>query len=228
MKHLAQQAVSSALKGNWSKALELNKFILKKYPKDIDSLNRLARAYAELGKMKQARLNAKKVLKIDPYNPIAKKSLEKWKGLKKGETITSGPSSAKAFLEEPGKTKLVSLLHLGSENILAKLDAGDEVKINPHAHRVSIITLGGEYIGRLTDDLSARIRELIKFGNEYVAFIKSANKNEVKVFLKETKRSPKLSDIPSFSTDKIDYISFTFPDLVHKKSDLQKTENEEE
>lgn len=228
MKQLAQQAVSFALKGNWEKALKVNKAILKQNPSDIDALNRLARAYAELGDMKQARVTARKTIKIDPYNSIAKKCLAKWKALKKGETFTSSPSSANAFLEEPGKTKLVSLLHLGSKKILAKLDAGDEVNINTHAHRVSIVTAGGDYIGKLTDDLSARLRKLIKYGNEYKAFIKSVDTQEVKIFLREVKRSPKLADIPSFSAEKIDYISFTSPELVHKKSDVSGTEDEEE
>lgn len=228
IKDLAQKAVSEALGGNWEEAKLLNKEILKTNPKDVDALNRLARAYAELGNLEKARLTAKKVIKADPFNNIATKSLEKWKGLKKGETFKSGQSSAHLFLEEPGKTKIVSLIHLGDTKVIAKLDSGDEVKLNPHSHRISILSLNGKYIGRLSDDLSARLKKLIKYGNVYQAYVKSSDTKEVKIFLREVKRVKKLADIPSFSTEKIDYISFTPPELVHKKEAILSTEEEEE
>lgn len=224
---LAQNAISQALKGNWEKAIEINLNILKNEPENIDSLNRLARAHAEVGSLAKARKTAQKVLKLDPYNTIATKALNKWKGLKKGDTFTSLPSSAQIFLEEPGKTKVISVLHLGSPSVLVKLDAGDEVKLNSRSHRASITTIDGKYIGRLPDSLSARIRKFTQIGNTYRAFIKSADKNDVKVFIKETKRAKTLKDIPTFTTERIDYISFTSPDLVHKKEDIQGISDEE-
>lgn len=216
--NLAQEAISSALSGNWEKALKINKKIIYKNKKDTDALNRLSRAYAELGKLKKARTTASRVLKIDPFNTIAKKALEKWKGLKKGETYKSKTSSAQTFLEEPGKTKIVSLIHLGSQKVIAKLDAGDEVTLNTRPHRVCITTNDSKYIGRLSDDLSSRLRKLIMYGNEYQVFIKSIDKNDIKVFIRETKRAKKLKNIPSFSTEKISYVSFTPPELIHERN----------
>lgn len=249
---LVQKAVAAALAGGWEEAIKLNKQILKKEKKDVEALNRLARAYAEQGSTTKAKRIAKRVIKIDPFNKIALKSLEKWKKLEKGKTIVSGPSSAEAFLEEPGKTKIVSLLHLGASGILAKLDSGDEVKLNPHKHRVSITTLDGRYIGRLSDDVAARLRKLIRLGNEYQALIKSVtlqapltakqqallnpkgqalltkptDSQDVKIFIRETKRAEGLKDVPSFPTEKINYISFTPPELVHKKENIMKEEEE--
>jgi len=225
--NLAQDAISLALSGDWVTAQQINKEILKKDPKDIDALNRLSRTYAELGDLIKARKTAKKVLKADPFNTIAIKSLEKWKGLKKGETYTSKPTSARIFLEEPGKTKILSLLHPGSAKVLGKLDSGDEVKFNNRSHRVSVVSASGEYIGRLPDDLSARLKKLIRYGNEYQVFIKSIDKREVKILIREIKRSMKISEIPSFSTEKIDYVSFTPPELVHKKDNIIATEEDE-
>lgn len=219
-KDLAQEAIDLALSGKWDKAIDVNEVILKENKNDIEALNRLARAYSEIGKISKARKTAKEVLQVDPFNTIAAKALEKWKGLKHGDTYKSGPSSAQSFLEEPGKTKILNLLHPGSPKLIAKLDAGDEVKLNAHSHKVPVCTKDGKYVGRLPDDLAARLRKLIKFGNEYKAYVKSVNKQEVKIFIRETKRVPKLTDIPSFSTDKIDYISFTPPELVHKRGDV--------
>jgi len=224
---LAQKAVSLALSGNWEEALLVNKKILQDDLKDVDALNRQARAYAELGKLSKAKACAKKVLKIDPFNTIALKSLEKWKELKRGEALKSTPTSPQTFLEEPGKTKILSLIHLGDYKVIAKLDSGDEITLNTRSHRISALSNDGKYVGRLPDDLSARLKKLIKLGNEYLAFIKFANAKEVRVFIRETKRARKLADIPSFSTEKIEYVSFTPPELVHKK-EIYESEAEEE
>jgi tetratricopeptide (TPR) repeat protein len=218
--NLAQKAISAAVKGKWEEAQKLNKEILRKNPRDTDALNRLARSYAELGDIKNARITANKTLKIDPHNNIAQKCLSRWKELKKEETIRSTQTSADSFIEEPGKTKILTLLHTGPEKILAKSDAGDEVKINPHGHRISVANLEGNYLGRLPDDISARLKKLIKMGNEYQILIKSIEKKCVRVFIRETKTSPKAVNIPSFSSERIDYISFTPPELVHKKDQI--------
>lgn len=224
--NLAQNAISAALSGDWKKALEINTDILNDNGDDVEALNRLSRAYAELGKLAKARKTAKQVLKLDTFNTIAKKSLARWKGLKKGETYTSGPSNAQVFLEEPGKTKNLSLLHPGSKKVLAKLDSGDEVKLNTRSHRVSVTAKDGRYLGRLPDDLSVHLKKLIRFGNEYRVFIKSASETEVRVFIRETKRAKKIADIPSFSTEKISYISFTPPSGARSKSVINQDEDE--
>lgn len=227
-KDLAQEAISQALAGNWKEAVATNQKILKVNPYDVDALNRLARARAELGDIVSARRVSQKVLKIDPFNPIATKAWEKWKILKKGESYPSKPSSPITFLEEPGRTKILSILYPGASYLLAKLDAGDEVKLNIHAHRASITTRDGKYVGRLPDDLAARLRGLIKYGNEYRVFVKSVNKGDVKVFIREVKRARKFLDVPSFPTEKIDYVSFTPPELVHRKEELVEEVEEEE
>ncbi len=227
-KDLAQKAISSALSCNWQEAVECNLQILKDTPSDIDALNRLARAYAESGNFKKAKSTAQGVLKIDPFNSIASKSIEKWKKLKKQDLHPSYISMPQTFLEEPGKTKIVSLLHLGSPEVVAELDSGDEVILNTHSHRVSVNVQDGKYIGRLPDDLSARLRKLIQLGNEYKVFIKSSLSQDVKVFIREVKRAKNLADIPSFSPEKIDYITFTPPELVHKKEDVVSDMEDEE
>lgn len=214
---LAQKAISAALAGNWKEAIKLNKQILKDNSKDVDSLNRLARAYSETGNIKKAKALAEKVLKLDPFNKIAEKALKKWKGVRAGEIFSVNVSGGEAFLEEPGKTKILPLIHIGAPTVMSKLDPGEEVRLTLGSHRVSVVTPEGKYIGRLPDDLSARLRQLIKMGNEYQVLIKSVDPENVKVFIREVKRSEKLGDISSFPTEKIEYISFTPPELVRKK-----------
>lgn len=214
---LVQKAVEAALSGKWKEATQFNSLLIKENPKDIDALNRLARAYSELGNLKKAKTLAEKVLKIDPFNSIATKALNKWKGLKSGQSISTRPASPEAFLEEPGKTKTVSLINLGDPRLLAKLDSADEVKLTPHSHRVSVITPDGKHIGRLPDDVSARLRNLIKNGNIYQVLIKSIEPDDVKVFLREITRGRLAGDVKSFPTEKIDYITYSSPDIIRKK-----------
>ncbi|KKU12127.1 MAG: hypothetical protein UX19_C0006G0003 [Candidatus Woesebacteria bacterium GW2011_GWA1_45_8] len=226
---LAQRAISAALSGNWKDALKFNLQIVSDNPKDIDALNRLARCYAELGQVKRAVLTCEKALKIDPFNSIAVKSHKKWKTLKSGEK-TNGQvvSSPELFLEEPGKTKLVYLLHVGDHKTLATLDCGDEVRLNPKSHRIPVLTQEGRYIGRLPDDLSARLRKLIEAGGIYKILIKSVDPKEVGVFIREVKKAESLKDLASFPAEKIDYASFTPPELVHKKGLVPTAVEEEE
>jgi len=214
---LAQKAISNALNGNWEEAVDINLQILKHASKDIASLNRLARAYTELGEIKKATSTAEKVVKIDPTNKIALRTLEKIKGLKEGETISSAPSSAKVFIEEPGKTKIVPLIHLGDPTIIARLDAGDEVILDCHCHRVQVSTIKNDYIGKLPDDISSRIKQLINLGNQFQAVIKCSDPKEVKVIIRETLKGNKAKNIISFSSEKIDYVSFASPTLVRNQ-----------
>jgi tetratricopeptide (TPR) repeat protein len=226
---LAQKAISQALKGEWQKAVATNKLILSDEPENTEAMNRLSRAYSEVGDFEKAKKVAQKVLKINPYDSIATKSLQKWGNLKKGTTYVSKPVNPDLFLEEPGKTKIVPLLHIGDYvKVIAKLDSGDEVVIDNHSHRISVLTLDGKYVGRLPDDLSAKLKKYTSLGNVYSAYIKSVDIKEVKVFLREVKRCDKLKDTPSFPAEKIDYVSFTPPDLVHKnKPDLNSEDSED-
>ena len=203
----AQQAIKAALTGDWEKARDLNSSIVKDEPDNTDALNRLARAYAELGNLDKARQTAQKSLDLDPFNQIAKNALEKWKDLKVSSKQTKKASSAQVFLEEPGRTKIVKLMNIGSPDVLAQLDAGDEVTLNTHGHLVSVCTDEGTYVGKLSDVLSSHLKNLISHGNEYASYIKSSNSKEVKIIIRETKRAPKLKDIPSFTKEKIDHIT---------------------
>ncbi len=228
MDSLAQKAIAAATSGNWQEATEANLEILEKSPEDIDALNRLAKAYAELGKIQKAISVAKKVLKINPFDRIASKNLEKWKRAKSGQISPCNQATADSFIEEPGKTKIVSLVYTADPKTIASLDTGDEVYIAQRGVFLQIVTKDGKYIGRLTDDIALRLKKLIKLGNEYQLFIKNIESNKVKVFIRETKRSKKAEKIPSFVGEKIDYIPFTPPELVHNKEEIKLTDEDEE
>ena len=185
---LAQEAIQAAISCNWENAIVLNSQILKIDPENLDALNRIARAYAENGDLDKAKKATEKVLKIDPANLIANRCITKWKTFKK-----NGPSNTKisteAFIEEPGRTKVINLVSLGDSINISALTGGDPVKLVPHMHRVAISTLDGKYIGRFPDDMAFRFLQLIKTGMLYDAFVKFVSKNEVKVVIRSNSKS---------------------------------------
>lgn len=226
---LSQKAVRLALNCKWEDAIEVNKEILEADKDDTDALNRLARAYAETGQNKKAKEICKKVLLIDPFNQIANKALVRYKKAKKNsKTLADRYATPATFLEEAGKTKIVSLLNVGDKKIVSSLDAGDEVSITTHSHRVCITTNDGKYLGRLPDDLSARLKTLVKGGNTYDIYVKSIEKDSIKVFIKETSRGKDFENTPSFPAEKLDYISYAPPELVNKQKPEIITSDEEE
>ena len=72
---LSRDAISLALKGEWERAAEVNQALLELFETDVDAMNRLGKAYMELGQYAQAREVLDRVGRIAPYNTIAKKNL---------------------------------------------------------------------------------------------------------------------------------------------------------
>lgn len=226
---LSQKAIDFALSGNWKEAIKVNLTLLKEHTKDIETLNRLGRAYLETGQKSKAEETYKKVLHLDKFNSIAAKNL----GLLKTSRVsrqsrTNSISSMPLFLEELGVTKTITLIRLGDAKILARLHAGDQVNIVVRQHTVAAVSTNNEYLGRLPDDLAARLRPFIKAGNTYVAWIRSID--PFRIFAKENHRCAKFAHTPSFPiTEKLTYAAFTPPELIHdEKPDTSATEEQEE
>lgn len=197
------QAINQALKANWPKAIELNLKFLASSPNNVDCLNRLAKAYLEDNKISKCIETLKKVLKIDKYNPIAKKNLQRLSlnrlKYKRGESFHQRSGSTFClFIEEPGKTKILRLLNLAPKSTLVNVGPLDEVSLIPKRHTIQVTTLSGKYIGALPDDIAKRLTTLIKGGNKYDAFVKSVEKKEIDVFIREIERSNKFKNQPSF------------------------------
>lgn len=198
---LADQAIKCALSQNWKEAIRINQELLNEKADNVQALNRLAFAYLKSGNITSAKTTYRKVLKIDKYNPIATKNL-KWLGnLNKNDihhdsSISSTPT---IFLEEPGKTKIVILVHTAPTRVLCNLITAQKVFLLPKKHAVEIRDNKDTYIGALPDDLSHRLLRFINAGNTYDAYIKNVAKNSVSVFIRELKRGKRFVNIPSFS-----------------------------
>jgi len=217
---LERKAIKAAGGKNWAEAEKINLFILKLQPKNIAALNRLAWAYAEQGKIKEAKTSYKKVLAIDKYNLIASKNLKRLSGATKEGLVTKTPIKkiSSLFLEEAGKTKVVSLVRLAPPKVLATLRCAEPVKLIPKKKSISVRNAHDRYLGIIPDDLSFRLLKFIKRGNKYKAWIKGVEKQNLQIFIREIKRTPKSKNIPSFpSSSGGDYIPYFPPDSVHQE-----------
>lgn len=231
--NLPQQAIKAALNGNFESAVKLNKDILKDEPLNIDALNRLAKAYLELGKLNMARKFYGKVLKIDSYNPIASKNIKIIKAISGNESQIIGTHtfqvSSTMFLQEPGKTKVINLLKVAEPQKLSQTYCGMPVQMLVKNRRVTIMDCGGGYLGVLPDDVCHNLIRFIKGGNKYDIFIKSVKVNSLAVLVKETFRSRRFKNQPSFletSTFEPRDIIHSIPDLDEDSEDKEETEEE--
>lgn len=198
---LKDKAIQAMLLGDWKNATSLNKALIKEDPKDIDALNRLAYAFTVLGKIQDAKSAYRKVLKIDILNQIAIRNIKKLTELGPRQ-IAKSFSSVKGvhntFLEETGKTKIISLVNTAQPKIIVLLTTGQPVVITIKRSKIFVQDQNKQYLGVLPDDIGRRLIKLIKGGNTYEACIKSATEHNVCVFVKETKRVSKYKNQPSF------------------------------
>ncbi len=209
-----EKAIDRALHQDWQTAIRINTEILAADEQNIDALNRLAFAYFQTGDTVHAKRLYQKVLKLDEYNQIALKNLDKLTSVHRKPSTSSGPTkvSPLMFLEEPGKTKIVVLVNLAPERILATLAAGQEVYLKEKRHTMEVRDSQGLYLGAFPDDLSFKLSKFIKGGNTYNTVIKSIGKNQLVVFIRETARSKKFASQPSFVS------SINFLPVTHAES----------
>lgn len=204
---LHQTAINAALSSNWQEAVKLNKQIIEIEPKSIEALNRLGRAYFELGKLSESKQSFDSSLSNDPYNQIASKFLKRIETCKKKSFKTQNHPvnnhnclsvSSDLFIEEPGRTKLIALLKTAEPQKLSLLNPGALVNLNIKNKIIAIVDQDGEYLGVLPDDLSRHLVRLIHGGNKYQAIIKTVKINGLSILIRETHRSARFKNQPSF------------------------------
>ena len=214
---LEKQAIQAAIKGAWIKAINLNRQLIKENSKNIAALNRLARAYWELGKTDQAKKIYKNTLTLDPYNSIAIKNLQRLSKKRKKPQQTKIIYTSDLFIEEPGKTKTVKLIKLASFETLSELNNGQPVKLIPKKRVINVMTEEEIYLGTIPDDLSLRLIKLLRGGNRYQAFIKAVDQQHLEIFIRETFRSKCFHNLPSFSPSGRSYIPYLSPGALYKE-----------
>ncbi len=194
-------AIQLARENRWEEAVAANRAILKLFPNDADSHNRLGKALMELGRYNDAKKAYKKTLELDATNQIARKNLERLQilaktGAAQAETTHVDPS---LFIEEVGKSAMTILQQTAPE-VLATLNAGDRVELRARRDSLAVETPTGNVIGVVEPKLRVRLLKLLEGGNQYAAAVTSLSAEECRIIIKETYQDPSQAGRPSFPT----------------------------
>jgi tetratricopeptide (TPR) repeat protein len=201
-KQIREDAVEHALAGRWQEAAEANVEGLEIDPNDVSCLNRLAKAYLELSRYKDARSLLEKAVSIDPLNRVADRQLDRLKKLG-GSNIarrTSGgtATSSALFISDPAVATVSGLKKVAAPDALAAVSPGDKFKLEIDESIITVKTRGGDYVGTLEVRIATRLRKLIDGGNKYEVLAAKLTDSEVIVVVRETKRSQAQSRVASF------------------------------
>jgi tetratricopeptide (TPR) repeat protein len=196
----SEQAISLAMKNRWEDAAQVNREILELFPNEVDAYNRLGKALTELGRYAEARDAYAQAVKIDPMNGIATKNLQRL-GKLVAEGAAAPPPSAvdpRLFIEESGKTTVTALTDLRRGDAVAKLTAGDQLRLDRRSNVIWVVDLGGQEVGRIEPKLEQDLIRLLQLGNTYSVFVTSAHDSTVNVIIRETHRAGAMGNRPSF------------------------------
>jgi tetratricopeptide (TPR) repeat protein len=198
----SKQAISLAMEGRWQESVDVNKSIIEHFPNDSDAYNRLGKAYMELGEYANSRVAYEKALKLDQYNTIAKKNLQRLTLLEnEGPPVAEGKVEKAAphlFIEEIGKAGVVNLYQLAGHDKLVKMLAGDKVDLKTQDSSLAAFNRRGDYLGLVPAKHGQRLMKLIKGGNKYTAAVVASNDNAISVIIREIYQDPSQSDQVSF------------------------------
>ena len=195
--NLSEQAIQKALNHQWQEAIDLNQKILESTPDDTDALNRLAMAYTHLDSIEKAKKIYYQVIAIDKLNQIAQRNLQRLNNLN-GTHAPVVNTKIFNFIEEPGKTKIISLVRIAEKCVLSEIQPCTPLEFNIKQKNICF-SFNNKYVGRLPDDISRRLIWLYKRNNRYSVFVKTITDSKVTVFIKETKRSYQNKNYCSFT-----------------------------
>jgi tetratricopeptide (TPR) repeat protein len=183
-------AIELALKGRWDEAVRVNQYILDIFPDDIETLNRLGKAYMESGRYAEARNAFEHALRISPHNAIAKKNLERLPRIESTSNRGSQPTVTirHRLIEQSDRSGVTELTGLAEWEVLARIMPGDAIKLDPEGHTVTVRNLAGEYIGQIEPRVGARLGRMMKGGNKYEGVVVSVRPERVSLLLIETFR----------------------------------------
>lgn len=193
------QCIQAILQGDWQNAIALNLEVLQQNPQDVETLNRLAFAYTAIGKISKAREAYQKVLEIDECNPIALKNLKKLsENISRKNGYTPFSINNNMFLEEVGKTKVITLVNAAPPKVLGTLQVGQPLTLSIKRMKIFVLDEKEQFLGMLPDNVSKRLIKFINGGNKYTTYVKSVENRIAMIFMKEEKRAVKFKNQPSF------------------------------
>jgi len=226
------EAIELALANRWVEAVQVNRGIMDRFGPDEDTLNRLGKAYTELGQLTEATDAYKGTLKMNPVNPIAVKNLSKLQALRGGQPVPTSRAKVDvdAFIEETGKTSLTAL-HVHAEvDSCSKVAGGDPVKLIVAGDTMNVETSRGIYLGHLEHALGRRLIKFLEGGNRYSGAVATCDGGAVKIIVRETYQDPKFFGRPSFpiKRGRDEFRPYAKESLLTRNADVEETEEDGE
>lgn len=199
---LVKKAVSFAMDGLWSDAINMNQSIISDFPNDLETYNRLGKALTEIGRYMEAKAAFEHALELSPNNTIAHKNLERLVHLggSNPKNIPTPSKTPQAFMKESGKSIVTSLVNIGPSKVLLRLTPGKTVHLIPSGVEVKVQCPPEEYIGQVEPKLAFKLVRLIEVGNRYEAVVTSVGEQALTIMVRETFRHPSQIGSVSFQS----------------------------
>jgi tetratricopeptide (TPR) repeat protein len=202
---LHERALAAARRGEWEMALAMNQELLTLDPDTAEVHNRIGKALSALGRYQEAHAAYTRASELDPHNIIAQRNLRRLDGLKETTVEEPGPhvvAPSYTFIEETGKTAMVSLASPTDRPVRTAMMPGDVVELRPdmEARTVTVYNSAGEYLGEIEPRIGERLVELMQGGNHYVGAVLLHEEDTLRVILHEVYQDPAQSDKLSFPT----------------------------
>jgi hypothetical protein len=196
----SREAIDLAMQAKWQEALEVNKEIIAAFPEDVETCNRLGRAYMELGQYSLARESYSRSATLDPYNAIAARNLRRLSDLgdSDGAEVETDRVEPQQFIEEIGKAGVVTLFELAPKENRARMVAGDKVYLKVNGSVLAVENSRGEYMGQIDSKYAPRLIRLMLGGNEYTASVVKSTMDTMTVIVRETFQHPNNAGKMSF------------------------------
>lgn len=196
----SREAIELAMQACWAEAADVNKQLTEDYPSDVDSYNRLGRAYMELGKYTLAREAYGKAQELDPYNAIAARNLRRLNDLSDSDTVEveTDKFEPQHFIEEIGKAGVVTLYDLSPKEDRARMVAGDRVKLVADGASLNVYNSGDVYMGKVDQKYAPRLIRLLIGGNQYSSSVVKSTMDMMTLIIRETYQHPDLAGKLSF------------------------------
>ena len=152
LKKIQKDAVEHALADRCEAAVEVNLEGLAIDSEKVNCLNRLAKAYLELSRYKDAHTLFKKAVSIDPLNRVTIRQLGRLKKLD-GSGIarrTSGgiATNSARFIPDPAIATVSELKKVALAETLASVSPGNKFKLKMDESIATVVSSSGDYIGR--------------------------------------------------------------------------------
>ncbi len=196
----SKEAIDLAMQARWQEAVDVNREIIEEFPEDVDTYNRLGRAYMELGQYALAREAYSRAIQLDPYNAIANRNLRRLNDIKESDKteVETDKVEPHHFIEEIGKAGVVSLYDLAPKENRARMVAGDKVYLKVDGSVLAVENSRREYMGKVDPKYAQRLIRLMLGGNQYTSSVVKSTMDMMTIIIRETSQHPSQAGKLSF------------------------------